>query len=282
MTIAAALAEAQQVIGRFEARVLLRHVLRCDEAWLIAHGDDDLTAAPFAVFGALIARRAAGEPVAYLTGHRELYGREFVVTPAVLIPRPETELLVELALQRLPVGAPCRVLDLGAGSGCIGVTLATERPQAQVTLVDTSEAALEIARANAARWAPANATVLRSDWYTAIAAEHYDLIVSNPPYVADGDPHLAQGDLRFEPQSALVGGADGLDDIRRIVSGAPAHLVPGGWLLFEHGHDQAAACAQMLAAAGFQDITTAPDLAGIPRVSGGRWMRGFHARMPDA
>ncbi len=281
-TISAALAAAQQTLGRIEARVLLREVMNQSDAWLLAHGEDALTAEQSQQYAALVARCVAGEPIAYITGRREFHGREFTVTTAVLIPRPETELLVELALQRLPVGAPCRVLDLGAGSGCIGITIAAERPQSQVTLVDISETTLEIARANAARWAPANATVLCSDWYAAIAAERYDLIVANPPYVAGGDPHLAQGDLRFEPQSALIGGADGLDDIRRIFAGAPAHLTQGGWLLSEHGYDQAAACVQMLAAAGFQDITTAPDLAGIPRVSGGRWMRGFPARMPDA
>jgi len=281
-TIATSLASALSAIGRSEARVLLREVLQHDDAYLLAHGDDGLTAAQTQQMDALVARRIAGEPVAYLTGEREFYGRSFAVTPAVLIPRHETELLVELALQRLSAGTTYRVLDLGAGSGCIGITIAAERPQSQVTLVDVSEAALEIARANAARWAPANTRLLRSDWYAALGSERFDLIVANPPYVADGDPHLTQGDLRFEPQSALVGGADGLDDIRRIVAGAPAHLTPGGWLLFEHGHDQAAACAQLLAAAGFQDIFNAPDLAGIPRVSGGRWMHDFPARMPDA
>ena len=279
MTIASSLASAHSAIGRIEARVLLREVLNQSDAYLLAHGDDALTAAQSQQYTALVARRSAGEPVAYITGRREFYGRDFAVTPAVLIPRPETELLVELALQRMSTPTVYRVLDLGAGSGCIGITIAAERLQSQVTLVDASEAALEIARANAARWASANTTLLHSNWYKAIAAERYDVIVANPPYVAGGDPHLAQGDLRFEPQSALIGGADGLDDIRRIVAGAPAHLTSGGWLLFEHGHDQAAACAQLLAAVGFQDITTAPDLAGISRVSGGRWMRDFPARM---
>lgn len=270
MTIAAALAEAQHAISRLEARVLLRHVLQCDEAWLIAHGDDQLTAPQTAAYGALIAQRAAGEPVAYLTGSREFYGREFAVTPAVLIPRPETELLVELALQRLPADGGGRVLDLGAGSGCIGVTIAAERPQAQVTLVDASADALDVARNNAYRWAPMNTTILSSDWYAAIGDARYDLIVSNPPYVAEGDAHLQQGDLRFEPQSALVAGADGLTDIRRIVAHAPAHLVPGGWLMCEQGHDQAEACAELLRQAGFTDLFAARDLAGIRRVSGGR------------
>jgi release factor glutamine methyltransferase len=195
------------------------------------------------------------------------------VTPAVLIPRPETELLVELALKRLPTASPARVLDLGTGSGCIGITLAAERPRAQVTLVDASEAALDIARANAAQWAPGNTRLLHGDWYSAVVSEQYDLIVANPPYVAEGDEHLQQGDLRFEPPSALVAGADGLDDLRRLIAQAPQHLHAGGWLLLEHGYDQAAACAQLLAAAGFRDVFNAPDLAGVPRVSGGQ-LRG--------
>lgn len=269
-TIAASLAAAQATIGRLEARVLLREVLRRDDAWLIAHGDDALTVAQSQQYAALVARRAAGEPIAYLTGTREFYGRSFAVTPAVLIPRPETELLVELALQRLPAGAARCVADLGAGSGCIGITLAAERPQAQVTLVEASGPALEIARANAAQWAPANTTVLHSNWFTAITTEQYDLIVANPPYVAEGDAHLRQGDLRFEPRTALAAGADGLRDLRHIITHAPRHLRADGWLLLEHGFDQAAACAHLLAAAGLREIFSAPDLAGMPRVSGGR------------
>lgn len=276
MTIAAALAEAQQVIGRLEARVLLRHVLSCEEAFLIAHGDDELTAEQSADFGRLIARRAAGEPVAYLTGSREFYGREFTVTPAVLIPRPDTELLIELSLQRLPVNGG-RVLDLGTGSGCIGVTIAAERPQCRVTLVDASAEALDVARGNAYRYAAANTTLLHSDWYAALADAQYDLIVANPPYIAAGDAHLQQGDLRFEPQAALAAGADGLADIRRIVAEAPSHLASGGWLLCEHGHDQADTCTALLQQTGFVEVFSARDLAGIRRVSGGRWTPGSSA-----
>ena len=269
-TIREALDAAQQATDRIEARVLLREVLNQSDAWLLAHGDDPLTAAQAQQYVALVVRRVAGEPIAYITGRREFHGREFVVSPAVLIPRPETELLVELALQRLPLGAPSRVLDLGAGSGCIGITIAAERPQTQVTLVDASETALEIARANAGQWAPGNTTLLHSDWYSAVAAERYDLIVANPPYVAEGDAHLQQGDLRFEPRSALAAGVDGLSDLQQIIARAPQHLRAGGWLLLEHGFDQAVACAWLLEAAGFQDVINAPDLAGVPRVSGGR------------
>ncbi|MBY0271274.1 MAG: peptide chain release factor N(5)-glutamine methyltransferase [Burkholderiales bacterium] len=269
-TIREALDAAQQATSRIEARVLLREVLQQNDAWLLAHDDELLTAEQAQQYVALVVRRVAGEPIAYITGRREFHGREFLVNPAVLIPRPETELLVELALQRLPAAAPGRVLDLGTGSGCIGITIAAERPQVQVTLVDASAAALEIARANAAQWAPANTTLLHSDWYSALAAERYDLIVANPPYVAEGDAHLQQGDLRFEPRSALAAGVDGLNDLQRIIAEAPRHLRAGGWLLLEHGFDQAAACAWLLAAAGLQEVFHAPDLAGMPRVSGGR------------
>ena len=268
MGVAALLAEAQPVVGRREARVLLRHQLGRDEAWLIAHGEDACAAADVRAYRAMVARRAGGEPVAYITGEREFFGRAFVVNPAVLIPRPETELLVELALQRTPRGA--RVLDLGTGSGCIGITLAAERPDLRVTLVDASPEALQVARQNAQRWAPATTELLASDWFAGLAGRCFDLIASNPPYIAGGDIHLAQGDLRFEPSAALVAGEGGLADIRCIVAGASLHLEPGGWLLFEHGHDQQAACTSLLRQAGYREVFSAPDLAGIQRVSGGR------------
>ncbi len=268
-TIREALDAAQQATSRIEARVLLREVLNQSDAWLLAHDDELLTADQAQQYVALVVRRVAGEPIAYITGHREFQGREFFVSPSVLIPRPETELLVELALQRLPAGASARVLDLGAGSGCIGITIAAERPQVQVTLVDASKDALKIAQVNARQWAPANTTLLHSDWYAAIGEERYDLIVANPPYVAEGDAHLQQGDLRFEPRTALAAGVDGLSDLSRIIAQAPQHLRAGGWLLLEHGFDQAVACAWLLEAAGFQDVFNAPDLAGMPRVSGG-------------
>jgi len=269
-TIHAALFAAQQAIGRIEARALLRETVRQTDAWLLAHADDVMSPEQSQQYEALVARRVAGEPVAYITGFREFHSRAFRVSNDVLIPRPETELLVELALQRLPAKGHCRVLDLGTGSGCIGITIAAERPQARVTLVDHSDAALQIAGFNAAQWAPANTRLLQGDWYGAVSGERFDLILANPPYVAEGDSHLQQGDLRFEPRSALASGADGLRDLHRIIAEAPAHLEAGGWLLLEHGFEQAVACAQMLAAAGFSDVFCAPDLAGMPRVSGGR------------
>lgn len=276
-TIREALETARQATDRIEARVLLREVLKRTDAYMRAHDDEPLTAEQARQYVELVVRRVAGEPIAYITGRREFYGREFSVAPAVLIPRPETELLVELALQRLPADAPCRVLDLGAGSGCIGISIAAERPQAQVTLLDVSESALEIARVNAAQWAPHNTRLLRSDWFGSVSGNRFDLIVSNPPYVADGDAHLAQGDLRFEPRTALAAGTDGLRDLRWIIARAPQHLQPCAWLLLEHGFDQAAACGQLLAAAGLEDVFNARDLAGVPRASGGR-MKGEHDR----
>ena len=252
-----------------EARALLRAVLRVDEAHLAAHPERKLTPEEDQRFAAWLRRRRAGEPVAYITGEREFWSLPFKVTPAVLIPRPETELLVELALERVAPDAPARVLDLGTGCGCIAVAVAKHRPHARVTAADFSPAALAIARENAARHG-ASVELAESNWLAALAARRFDLIVANPPYVADGDPHLAQGDVRFEPRAALVGGGDGLDSIRRIVAGARAQLERGGALYFEHGHDQAARCRALLLEHGYQDVASRRDLAGIERVSGGR------------
>jgi release factor glutamine methyltransferase len=251
-----------------EARMLAACVLEKNSAWLIAHADEAVAAASEKAFVDLAGRRLQGEPMAYILGEREFYGLEFRVTPAVLIPRPETELLVELALQRISEGAPARVLDLGTGSGAIAVVLARERPQAQLTAVDVDYAALGVARENAARH-KARVRFFCGDWFGALPGERFDLIVSNPPYVAAGDAHLAQGDVRFEPQRALLGGADGLDCIRAIALNARVHLRPGAWLLLEHGHDQAEACRALLQAQGYREVQSWPDLAGIPRVSGG-------------
>ena len=248
--------------------MLLERVLGKTRAWLIAHADEAAGAEAEQAFAALAERRRKGEPIAYILGEREFYALELGVTPAVLIPRPETELLVELALARMPENAAMRVLDLGTGSGAIAVVLAKQRPQARLTAVDLDYPALSVARANAKRHR-VSVRFFCGDWFGALSGETFDLIVSNPPYVAAADPHLAAGDVRFEPQRALVGGADGLECIRAIVAKASAHLQPGAWLLFEHGYDQAEACRALLRAEGYQQVQSWPDLAGIERVSGG-------------
>jgi len=255
--------------ARIEAQSLLGHAFTQPRFWLIAHDTDAISPEQEQRFSQLLTRRLQGEPVAYILGRREFYGLEFQVSPAVLIPRPDTELLVELALEHIPDSAPCRVLDLGTGSGAVAVTLAHLRPMAEVVAVDASKAALEVAAENARCYGAKNMTLKEGDWYSGLAGESFDVIVSNPPYIAQGDSHLQQGDLRFEPASALASGPDGLDDIRRIVADAPAHLKPGGWLLFEHGWDQAARCRELLAGAGFAQVGSAADLAGIERVSFG-------------
>jgi release factor glutamine methyltransferase len=258
-------------LDALDAQVLLAHVTGRDRAWLAARADELLAEEFEAPFAALVARRQAGEPIAYLTGTREFWGLPLLVSPAVLIPRPETETLVEIALERLPADRALRVLDLGTGSGAVALALARERPAASVVATDDSEAALAIARENARRLSVANVKFVQSDWYDGLAAiasaTRFDLIVSNPPYVAAGDPHLAQGDLRFEPPAALSPGGEGLQAIRRIIAGASAWLVPGGSLAFEHGYDQAAQVRELLATAGWQDIEVRRDLAGIERVS---------------
>lgn len=221
------------------------------------------------------ARREAGEPVAYLLGEAQFRGRVFQVTPAVLVPRPETEILIELALDRLvqdglaASSGAARVLDLGTGSGIVAVSLALESPESAVCAVDLSAPALDVARNNARRLRAA-VEFFQGDWYAPLAGRRFDLIVANPPYIAADDPHLAGDGLPFEPRMALTDAADGLSCIRRIVMGAGAHLQPGGWLLFEHGYDQGETCRNLLQAAGFQDVFTHPDLAGTDRVSGGR------------
>jgi release factor glutamine methyltransferase len=250
-----------------ETRILLCQALALSRVQLITRSEDVPDAAARERLAQLFARRLGGEPIAYITGSREFYGLEFRVTPAVLIPRPETELLVELAVERLPEGGS--VLDLGTGSGAIAVAIAHARPDAQVTALDASAAALDIARGNAER-PGARVAFLQSDWYAALPPRRFDLIVSNPPYIVAGDAHLAQGDLRFEPVDALTDHADGLSALRAIVSGAPAHLAAGGWLLMEHGYDQAEAVRSLLAARGFAEVRSWRDLAGIERASGGR------------
>lgn len=268
-TIGAALAAARQEIEAGDARLLLRHLLDCSSAHIEAHRDDDLDASIEALFRVLIERRRQGEPIAYLTQNREFYGRAFAVAPGVLIPRPETELIVDTVLGKFARNSKLRVLDLGTGSGCLAITLARELPRAEVTAVDISRAALAIAARNAKRLG-AEVRLLESDWFSSIANERFDLIVSNPPYIAVGDPHLAQGDLRFEPPDALVSGADGLDAISHIAGKARAYLTASGWLLFEHGYDQGEQACALLAATGYDNVEQHRDIAGIVRVSGGR------------
>ncbi|MFT4194264.1 peptide chain release factor N(5)-glutamine methyltransferase, partial [Ottowia sp.] len=216
---------------------------------------------------ALAARRLAGEPVAYLTGEKHFHGLRLQVDARVLDPRDDTETLVDWALALLPASAPCRVLDLGTGSGAIALAVAHQRPRARVTAVDASADALAVARGNADRLGQA-LDLRHGDWWAPVAGERFDLVASNPPYIAEGDAHLPA--LAHEPRQALVSGADGLDDLRRIVAGAPAHLAPGGWLLLEHGWDQAAAVRGLLAAAGFAQVQSRRDLGGVERCSGGR------------
>jgi len=255
-------------IDSIDSRALLRAALEVSDTYLVAHPGQVLTDRQRDRYLAWVERRRAGEPVAYLTGEREFYSLAFKVTPAVLIPRPETELLVDVALERVPVHEPSRVLDLGTGSGCVAVAIARHRPRAQVTATEASRDALAVARENAARHG-SGIEFIESDWLDALAGRRFDLIVSNPPYVAEDDPHLSQGDTRFEPRAALVAGADGLSCIRLIIAQARAHLAPGGRLFFEHGYDQAARCRALLAQAGYCDVTSRPDLAGIERLSGG-------------
>ncbi len=279
-TLRAALDEATETVGRVDASVIVAHLLGVNRAYLATHPMRVLTEAEDAKVDSLVAQRALGQPVAYLVHRREFYGRDFVVGPSVLIPRPETEILVEAALSRLELSFPSTVLrnhaasclDLGTGSGAIAVTLACERPDARLCATDTSVEAIEVTRSNARINGCAERIELRAgSWYDAVAARRFDMIVSNPPYVARGDPHLSQGDVRFEPSRALTDGSrDGLDSIRSIIAGASDHLEAAGWLLLEHGYDQADAVLALLEASGFGEIASLPDLAGIPRVALGR------------
>lgn len=270
-SVAEALAQAAARLGdRFEAELLLQHALGRDRAWLMAHAREALSASQASALQALIRRREAGEPVAYIMGRRGFWKMDLAVSPDVLIPRPETELLVEQALQRLPATNPCRVADLGTGSGAVALAIAMERPWAQVLATDASEAALAVARANAERLDVCNVGFAAGDWWQPLTGQVFDLIVSNPPYVAAGDPHLGQGDLPFEPAMALASGADGLDAIRGIIAAAPRHLEAGGWLLLEHGWDQGEGVRELLAAAGLATVMSARDLQGFERVSGGQ------------
>ena len=256
---------------RVDAELLLLHALGKPRSWLFAHADDAVDARAAADYAALVGRRAAGEPVAYLTGRRGFWTLDLEVTPATLIPRPETERLVELALERLPPDAAAHVADLGTGSGAIALALASERPQARVVATDASAAALAVAQRNAQRLGIRNVRFAQGDWLAPLRGERFALVVSNPPYIEAGDPHLAQGDLRFEPASALASGSDGLGDIRRIVHDARAVLESGGWLLFEHGWNQGDDSRALLRDAGYARVFTARDIEARDRVSGGCW-----------
>lgn len=267
-------------LPRIEARALLERASGRAREWLIAHGDESAGARVAERFDALAARRLAGEPLAYLLGEREFFGRGFAVTPDVLIPRPDTEVLVQWAIDTAPRGA--RVLDLGTGSGAIAITVALERRDLSVVATDASHEALETARRNAVRLGAPDVRFLAGDWYAALdAGERFDLILSNPPYIAADDPHLAEGDLRFEPRCALTDGADGLSALRRIVDAAPHRLRAGGWLALEHGWTQAAAVRDLLSSAGFEEVRTLADAQHRDRISLGRRPRQTTNQRPE-
>ncbi len=258
-------------LPRLEARVLLEAASGRRREWLIAHGDEPADPASARAFESLAQRRLSGEPIAYLVGTREFMGRHFAITPAVLIPRPETETLVAFALAHAPPRG-C-VIDLGTGSGAIAVTLACERADLRIEATDRSETALALARSNAATLCPSALETGRlrlraGDWWRCVGEdERFDVVVSNPPYVADDDPHLEEGDLRFEPRDALAAGDCGLDALRAIVEGAASHVAPNGWIALEHGHEQGEAVRALLAARGWNDVETLPDDAGRQRIT---------------
>jgi len=253
--------------GRLEAETLLAHVLGKTRAWLYAWPEHAPDAEQRAAYENVVEARTRGEPIAYLTGHREFWSLDLVVTRDVLIPRHETELLVELALARIPRDVDTTVADLGTGSGAIALALAHERPRARVLATDASAAALAVARANAERLTLSNVEFARGDWGDALDGRTFDIIVSNPPYIASGDAHLDMGDLRSEPLSALASGSDGLDAIRRIVAQVPEHLREGGWLLLEHGWDQASRVRELFEQRGFFAIASVHDDGGHERVT---------------
>ena len=255
--------------SRIEVQCLLQATLHVNRAYLYAHAEQALDEVQEAAYLALLERRMQGEPIAYILGKREFFGLDFKVTPATLIPRSDTELLVEQALQRIPTRQSCVVLDLGTGTGAIALSIAHARPQAQVLAVDASEAALQVARENKLALGLSNVSLLLSDWFGALAGRRFDVIVSNPPYIRSDDEHLRQGDVRFEPMTALASGEDGLRDIRLICSMSMQFLIPGGCLMLEHGYDQAQAVREILSLSGFHAVYTERDLAGIERVTGG-------------
>ncbi len=269
-SIAAVLRAARRRVDPADAELLLAHVLQRSRTWLISHADDAMPSGPAEAFETLVQRREAGEPVAYLTGRRGFWRFDLRVTPATLIPRPETERLVELALERIPANAAIALADLGTGSGAIALALASERPRAQVVATDASSEALVVAEGNARDLKLGNVEFRHGDWLAPLDGERYALIASNPPYIAEDDEHLGQGDLRHEPPGALASGRDGLDAIRIIARDALMHIEPGGWLLLEHGWDQGDAVRAILEAAGWTEVSTQPDLEQRDRVTLGR------------
>ncbi len=277
MTIQQALVYAVQQlteqpdIASLDAELLLAHVLHKSRAWLHTWPEQELSADEAAQFQQLVTRRAAGEPVAHLVGQQDFWSLTLQVTTDTLIPRPETERLVELALERIPRQASCRIADLGTGTGAIALALAKERPNSLIIATDRSAATLTVARDNARRNQIGNVQFRQGNWLDALQDEAgFDVIVSNPPYIKETDPHLQQGDVRFEPATALQAGYTGLDDLRHIIQGALAYLEPGGWLLLEHGYDQREAVLQLLQQAGYEQVIDYTDLAGQPRVAEGR------------
>jgi release factor glutamine methyltransferase len=259
----------QAPLDPLENRILICHALGLTRVQLFTHDQRVISHNEAQQLQDLFQRRLSGEPIAYIVGEREFFGLPFKVTPAVLIPRPDTELLVELAIARLPEHG--HLLDLGTGSGAIALSIAHSRLDAAITAVDISSDAIHIAQQNAAQLLPPRPTpcrLLQSDWFSAVSGERFDLIVSNPPYIVAGDQHLTEGDLRFEPIGALTDHADGLSAYRTIITAAPHYLHPQAWLLLEHGYDQAVAVRKLLQDAGFEGVQSWKDLAGIERVSG--------------
>lgn len=256
--------------AKLEAQLLLQHVLNVNRAWLIAHENDALQANEHTNFTALLNRRLQGEPVAHILGYREFYGLNLMVTADTLIPRPDTETLVETALAKISLQQAAYILDLGTGTGAVALAIASKRPQTQVTAVDASQAALHVAIENAKNLNITNVHFIPSNWFTALGQQKFDVIVSNPPYIEQEDAHLNQGDLRFEPVSALASGQDGLDDIRKIIDDCLIHLEPQGWLMLEHGYNQARQVADLMSHTGLVDIETIKDLGGNYRVTIGK------------
>ncbi len=262
--------QLNQHTTKLEAQLLLQHALQVDRAWLIAHEYDELPDKYYLLFEALLNRRINGEPIAHIIGYREFYGLRLKVTHDTLIPRPDTETLVEAALTKIPVTTHLNILDLGTGTGAIALAIAHNRLQSNVIATDISQQALNVAIENTTNLTIQNIQFIKSDWFLGLSHQQFDVIVSNPPYIEADDIHLSQGDLRFEPLSALASGRDGLDDIRRITYSAPNYLNPNGWLMFEHGYNQAQYVAEIMAENGFSQISHIKDLAGILRVTIGQ------------